>query len=99
MTFLPLVGPAAGEDDAGMHPYVIDRMVQERRQELARMADAARLVRAARLAGAAQAHRPRSLARAVAVLAAALGRVPPPPRGERAGGAVLRPCAETSTPP
>ena len=47
MSFLPLAGMGHGNDHGAMHPYVVDRMVRERQEELARQAHADRSVRAA----------------------------------------------------
>jgi hypothetical protein len=37
MSFLTLAGSSRPEENGHMHPYVIDRMVEERRQELHRL--------------------------------------------------------------
>ncbi len=37
MSFLPLAGGGRTTEDGLMHPYAIDRMVEERRQELHRL--------------------------------------------------------------
>ena len=37
MAFLPLAGCVRAEENCHMHPYAIDRIVEERRQELYRL--------------------------------------------------------------
>ena len=75
-----------------MHPYVIDRMVQERRDELLPLGQAERGVRAARrFRPAARRMKPRLTAR-LAALAARLGwRATPRPTLEPCPRAPVRP--------
>jgi len=79
-----------------MHPYVIDRMIQERHEELARMAKAGGDVRAARRALAAQGKPCAGRVRAAlaTALAAAVGRRPVKARPAVADrlGTRLQPC-------
>jgi hypothetical protein len=48
MSFLPLVGGPGEAEDGLMHPYAVDRMVQERRQEVVRLRGGPRRVDAVR---------------------------------------------------
>ena len=80
-----------------MHPYVIERMVQERREELARMAGADGVAHAAR--GERGAGRWATAVRGLTALATAavvrIARRPearPTPALEPCGGATGRPC-------
>ena len=81
-----------------MHPYVIDRLVQERRDELARMARAEGDVRAARLAATAP-RPPRRLVALAAALAAVMRRVPRSAREDAGVTAVLQPRPRSASRP
>jgi hypothetical protein len=78
MAFLPLVHPLGSTEDEPMHPYVIERMVEERQQELRMLARADSGARTARRQARDSAWR-RTLGRALVNGAVAV-RVPPSQR-------------------
>ncbi len=80
MSFLPLARRVGAGDDGTVHPYVVDRLVQERREELVRLSQADRRAREMRTSRAPVRSWRRRAGRAIVALGVAVA-VPPAHRG------------------